>query len=96
MRRQLVGNGEFGLEADQRQRSNAIAGPSQHHGMNGPDRTFESEVNAALRLNRTGRSCIAQHFHRLNDRMADLSAVRCKRPNDRSSEAIPRRIGYEM
>ena len=44
MRRQSVGDVEFGFEAEQRQRSEAITGPSQRHGMKRP---IEDEVDGS-------------------------------------------------
>ncbi len=43
---------------------------------NGPDLPFAGRFIAAERLHRTGRSCIAQHCHRLDDRRADFAAFR--------------------
>lgn len=42
---------------------------------NGPDRTFKSAASAALRLLRTGHSCVSQHFERPEVRCADKPAV---------------------
>jgi hypothetical protein len=37
----------------------------------GPLRNFEVEVDAAVRLHQTGRSCIAQQFRKLDNGSAD-------------------------
>ncbi|WP_294230230.1 hypothetical protein, partial [uncultured Shimia sp.] len=40
---------------------------SAFHGRSGPQETFNSLPVAALRLPRTSRSCIAQHFPKTSD-----------------------------
>lgn len=37
----------------------------------GPLRNFEVEVDAAVRLHQTGRSCVAQQFRKLDSGSAD-------------------------
>ena len=62
----------------------------------GPYQPLAASLDAAARSAGPAVRCVREIKAASNSHFADLSAVRCKRPNDRSSEAIPRRIGYEM